>query len=95
MFVLLFPRLALQGIVCYTFSVLSGGNKPPLCKGRWLAKQDGGIVKVTFYRKTIPQPAFLLRYAPWQVCYANIAAVSSLYTREPLLCAPRKSIFFS
>ena len=23
----------------------SGGNEPPLCKGRWLAKQDGGIVK--------------------------------------------------
>ena len=24
---------------------LAGTPKPPLCKGRWLAKQDGGIVK--------------------------------------------------
>ena len=32
-----FTLIASQGIVCYTFSVLSGGNEPPLCKGRWLA----------------------------------------------------------
>ena len=42
-------------------------EKPPLCKGRWLAKQDGGIVKAKPYSKTIPQS---LRD-------------SSLYTREP------------
>ena len=39
----------------HLIGVMSGGNKPPLCKGRWLAKQDGGIVKATFVRKTIPQ----------------------------------------
>ena len=32
-----FTLIASQGIVCYTFSVLSGGNEPPVCKGRWLA----------------------------------------------------------
>lgn len=31
--------------VLHLIGVLSGGNEPPLCKGRWLAKQDGGIVK--------------------------------------------------
>ena len=31
--------------VLHLLGVLSGGNEPPLCKGRWLAKQDGGIVK--------------------------------------------------
>ena len=30
-------------------------KKPPLCKGRWLAEQDGGIVKSRNQRKTIPQ----------------------------------------
>ena len=29
---------------------------PPLCKGRWLAWQDGGVVKVIFYYITIPHP---------------------------------------
>ena len=43
-------------------------NKTPLCKGRWLAKQDGGIVKANILFKTIPHR--LQR--------------SSLYTREPL-----------
>ena len=39
LFVLLFTRLALQGVVFYTFvGALSGGSKPPLCKGRWLAQ---------------------------------------------------------
>ena len=42
--------------VLHLLGVLSGGNEPPLCKGRWLAKQDGGIVKAKAYRKTIPQP---------------------------------------
>ena len=31
------------------FDFLSGGRKmPPLCKGRWHAKRDGGIVKIRF-----------------------------------------------
>ena len=29
---------------------------PPLCKGRWLAKQDGGIVESNNFVVTIPQP---------------------------------------
>jgi len=66
------------------FVYLSDGEKClPCVKGGGTACRDGGIVKSNSYTKTIPQPAFLLRYAPWQVCYANIAAVSSLYTREP------------
>ena len=40
----------------YSFSILSGGNEPPLCKGRWIAQRDGRIVKAKFIRKTIPQP---------------------------------------
>ena len=35
--------------------LLGGRKEPPLCKGRWLAKQDGGIVKAKFLPKTIPQ----------------------------------------
>ena len=42
-------------------------KKPPLCKGRWLAKRDGGIVKAKIMPKTIP-------HRLWR---------SSLYTREP------------
>ena len=53
LFVLLFTRLVLQGIVCYTFLVYC---RAVLCKGRWLAKQDGGIVKAKISSKTIPQP---------------------------------------
>lgn len=40
----------------HLLGVLSGGNEPPLCKGRWLAKQDGGFVKAKISSKTIPQP---------------------------------------
>ena len=42
LFVLLFTRLALQGIVCYTFwGVLSGGDKPTLCKGSlWFVRSE-------------------------------------------------------
>ena len=29
---------------------------PPLCKGRWHAKRDRGVVKAKFHRKTIPHP---------------------------------------
>ena len=43
----------------------------PLCKGRWQPQADGGVVKVRFLLITIPQS---LRD-------------SSLYTREPLVCA--------
>ena len=28
----------------HLLGVLSGGDEPPLCKGRWLAERDGGIV---------------------------------------------------
>lgn len=42
--------------VLHLLGVLSGGNEPPLCKGRWLAKQDGGFVKAKISSKTIPQP---------------------------------------
>ena len=28
----------------HLLDVLSGGGEPPLCKGRWLAERDGGIV---------------------------------------------------
>ena len=37
--------------VLHLLGVLSGGNEPPLCKGRWLAKQDGGLVKAKIHRK--------------------------------------------
>ena len=40
----------------HLLGVLSGGNEPPLCKGRWLAKQDGGIVESNNFVVTIPQP---------------------------------------
>ena len=44
-------------------------KKPPLCKGRWIAKQDGGIVLfVRIASRTIPQSPY---------------GDSSLYTREP------------
>ena len=38
------PCLARYSVL-HLLGVLSGGNEPPLCKGRWLAKQDVGIVK--------------------------------------------------
>ena len=55
LFVLLFTRLVWYSVL-HRLGVLSSGNEPPLCKGRWLAEQDGGIVKTKGYRKTIPQP---------------------------------------
>jgi len=36
-----------------------GGKKPPLCKGRWIARRDGGVVKNAIFEKTIPQSASL------------------------------------
>ena len=66
--------------VLHLIGVLSGENEPPLCKGRWLAKQDGGIVKSKILPKNNPSVTF---------------GDSSLYTREPLVCEPRKSVFFS
>ena len=63
------------------FAFCSGGRKkPPLCKGRWLAKQDGGIVKVSYKVKNNPSAAF---------------GVSSLYTREPFLFIYALSIFLT
>ena len=49
------PCLARYSVL-HLLGVLSGGNEPPLCKGRWLAKQDGGFVKAKISSKTIPQP---------------------------------------
>ena len=49
-------------------------KKPPLCKGRWLAQRDGGIVKSWIIAQNNPSAAF---------------GVSSLYTMEPLVCASR------
>ena len=54
--------------VLHLVGVLSGENEPPLCKGRWLAKQDGGIVKSKILPKNNPSVTFV---------------DSSLYTREP------------
>ena len=63
------------------FNHLLGGRKePPLCKGRWLAKQDGGIVKVSYKVKNNPSAAY---------------GVSSLYTREPFLFIYALSIFLT
>ena len=78
LFVLLFTRLTRYSVL-HLSNELSSDNKPPLCKGRWLAKQDGGIVKSKILQKNNPSAAF---------------GVSSLYTREPLICAPRKSVNF-
>ena len=73
MFVLLFTRLALQGIVCYTFEVYCRAVMSlPCVKGGGARKRDGGIVKVKSSRKTIPQSTSLT--APftqgslWFVC---------------------------
>ena len=52
---------------------------PPLCKGRWLAWQDGGGVKVIFFYKTNPHPT----------------PSSSLYLGEPFLFAYDLSIFLT
>ena len=57
LFVLLFTRLAWQGIVCYTFQVNGRAViSLPCVKGGGSRKRDGGIVKAKFIRKTIPQP---------------------------------------
>ena len=81
MFVLLFTRLALQGIVCYTFWVYCRAMiSLPCVKGGGSRKRVGGIVKNKILSKNNPSVTF---------------GDSSLYTREPLVCAPRKSVFFS
>ena len=38
--------------------LLGGRKEPPLCKGRWLAKQDGGIVKSKILQKNNPSVTF-------------------------------------
>ena len=49
--------LSFQKFVAY----LPGGKKPPLCKGRWHAKRDGGIVMQWKYNKDIVPTARMLR----------------------------------
>ena len=74
MFVLLFTLLAPQGIVCYTFWVhCRAVISLPCVKGGGSRKRVGGIVKNKILSKNNPSAAF---------------GVSSLYTREPLVCAP-------
>ena len=81
MFVLLFTLLAPQGIVCYTFLVYCRAVMSlPCVKGGGSRKRDGGIVEEKISSQNNPSAAF---------------GVSSLYTREPLVCEPRKSVFFS
>ena len=65
--------------VLHLIGVLSGENEPPLCKGRWLAKQDGGIVKSKILPKNNPSVTF---------------GDSSLYTREPLVVSPESPSSF-
>ena len=42
-------------------------KKPPLCKGRWLAKRDGGIVKIEALNQDNPSPPT----AELPICEAN------------------------
>ena len=97
LFVLLFTRLALQGIsVLHLLGVLSGGNEPPLCKGRWLAKQDGGLVKAKISSKTIPQPpsasALNLSRRRQATCFAH--CLIPLHKGAFGLCALKVCLFF-
>ena len=69
MFVLLFTRLALQGIVYYTFSLYYRAViSLPCVKGGGSRKRVGGIVKNKILSKNNPSVTF---------------GDSSLYTREP------------
>jgi len=73
LFVLLFTRLAWQGIVCYTFSVYyRAAMSLPCVKGGGSRKRDGGIVKNKIIPKNNPSVTF---------------GDSSLYTRDPFLCS--------
>ena len=59
MFVLLFTRLALQGIVCYTFLVYCQAVMSlPCVKGGGSRKRDGGIVKNKIIPKNNPSVTF-------------------------------------
>ena len=91
MFVLLFTRLAWQGIVYYTFSLYyRAAMSPPCVKGGGTACRDGGIVKTKYHRKTIPQPpsalVAIIDCSPlWlKICHWHIFLTRrALYTREP------------
>ena len=81
LFVLLFTRLALQGIVCYTVQAYCRAVMSlPCVKGGGSRKRVGGIVKNKILSKNNPSVTF---------------SDSSLYTREPLVCEPQKSVYFS
>ena len=65
--------------VLHLLGVLSGGNEPPLCKGRWLAKQDGGIVKIKIIPKTIPQsPSVTAPFTQGSLFYVHLCRVNFL-----------------
>ena len=56
LFVLLFNALLTRYSVLHLLGVLSGGNEPPLCKGRWLAQARRRDCIKQNSIKTIPQP---------------------------------------
>lgn len=82
--------------VLHLLGVLAGGNEPPLCKGRWLAKQDGGFVKAKISSKTIPQPpsasALNLSRRRQATCFAY--CLIPLHKGAFGLCALKVCLFF-
>ena len=84
-----------QGIVCHTFvGALSGGNEPPLCKGRWLAYARRWDCKSKILLKTIPQSTSLT--APftqgslWFVCPES----PSSFPDKHCFCGHKSNILF-
>ena len=49
-------------IIFCLWCVVASNKKPPLCKGRWIAKQDGGIVDTN---QTHDNPSGTLVPAPF------------------------------
>ena len=80
-----FTHLALQGIVCYTFvGALSGGNEPPLCKGRWLARaRRRDCKKLGLCKKQSLSPLSLATFDS-----------SPLHKGAFRLCAPKVRLLF-